>query len=178
MNTEQQDRHLFPTLTTPRLLLRKLEINDAPEIFSLRSDDRVNQYLDRPKAANLAAAKEFIETITTGIEQNKCFYWAISLKNDPELIGTICLWNGDKEHAMIETGYELLPVYQGKGLMQEALLEIIKYAFKTLDVKTIIACPVAANEKSVRLLERNGFIANGINEGNELVYSLKSPVTF
>ncbi len=176
MNAQQQNQSLFPALTTQRLLLRKLEINDAPEIFSLRSDSRVNEYLDRPETTSLTEAKAFIEMITAGVDQNKNFYWAISLKADHKLIGTICLWNIDIENATIEVGYELLPAHQGKGLMHEALLKVIDYVFKTLAFKTIVAYTNAANKKSIKLLERNGFIANGIKEaGGEMIYALKSP---
>jgi [ribosomal protein S5]-alanine N-acetyltransferase len=178
MDIQQQNQPLFPTLITDRLLLRKLETNDTPEIFNLRSDDRVNEYLDRPKAASLTAAKAFIEMITTMIDQNKSFYWAISLKESHKLIGTICLWNIDTGNLTIETGYEMMPAHQGKGLMQEALLAVIDFAFKTLRFKTIVACPIAANERSVKLLERNGFITDGVKAaGGELVYSLKSPLS-
>jgi ribosomal-protein-alanine N-acetyltransferase len=178
MNTQQQNQSLFPTLTTQRLLLRKLEINDAPEIFNLRSDDRVNEYLDRPKAANLTVAREFIEMIAAATDQNKSFYWAISLREKHKLIGTICLWNVDIENSTIEIGYEMMPAHQGKGLVQEALQAVIEYAFKTLGFKTIVACPIAANEKSTKLLEKNGFITDGIKKaGGEMVYSLKSPLS-
>lgn len=178
MNTQQQNQPLFPVLKTKRLLLRKLDINDAPEIFSLRSDDRVNKYLDRPKATSLAEAKAFIERITTAIDQNNSFYWAISFKEDHKLIGTICLWNIDRENSTIEIGYEMMPAHQGKGLVQEALLKVIDYTFNTLVFKTIFAYPIAANEKSTRLLERNGFTTESKKEaGKEMIYSLQSPLS-
>jgi len=44
----------FPELRTQRLLLRKLESTDANEMFFLRSNKRVIQYLGREPAKTIA----------------------------------------------------------------------------------------------------------------------------
>jgi ribosomal-protein-alanine N-acetyltransferase len=46
----------FPDMTTQRLRLRAVEPTDQQEIFSLRSDHRVNQYLDRDPAHTIQDA--------------------------------------------------------------------------------------------------------------------------
>src|SRR5665213_2420913 len=145
MNKENQNPGLFPLLATDRLILRKLEMNDADELLKLRSDESVNKYLDRPKSITFNETLEFINKIETALSKNESFYWAISLKDNSKLIGAICLWNLDKENSRAEIGYELLPVYQGKGLMQEALSKIIEFGFQTLGFKTIVAYPNAYN---------------------------------
>ena len=53
----------FPQLETDRLILRQLSSRDEEEIFSLRSSDIVNKYLNRPKAKSIEDAKNFIEKI-------------------------------------------------------------------------------------------------------------------
>ena len=183
MAMQNQGLAPFPLLTTDRLILRKLEMDDAGELLKLRSDESVNKYLERPKSTTINEVIEFINKIETGISKNESFYWAISLKNESKLIGTICLWNLDKENSRAEVGYELLPAYQGKGLMQEALSKIIEYAFQTLGFKTITAYPDSANERSVRILEKNNFRRDKTLEDeyyreggsvNEVIYSLKS----
>ncbi len=181
---QQQNLSQFPTLTTERLILRRLGLDDAPEILKLRSDERVNQYLDRPITTTHNEAEDFINKIEAGINKNGWFYWAISLKDDIKLIGTICLWNIDNENATIEIGYELHPDYQGMGLMQQALLKVVEYGFQILEFKTIVAYPNSANERSVRLLEKNNFRRDPVLEdefyknepsAKEVIYSLKKP---
>src|SRR5437868_13096004 len=113
----------FPNLITERLFLRQLKIEDANEIFTLRSSDEVNRFLDRPKATTIDEARQFINKINDGINKNESVYWAITFKNDSKLIGTICYWNISKENDRAEIGYELQPRYQGKGIMQEAILK-------------------------------------------------------
>src|SRR6266516_1182663 len=45
----------FPSIATERFNLRPLTIEDENEIFALRSDDSINEYLDRPKANSIDA---------------------------------------------------------------------------------------------------------------------------
>lgn len=147
----------FPVLTTNRLILRALNPGDGDALFRLRSDERVNRYLNRESAITKADADAFIQKINQLIQDNRSFYWALNLKDNPELIGTICYWNLDTEKDMAEIGYELLPDYQGKGLMQEAITAVIHYGFNEIRLKAITALPHPANENSVKLLKRNDF---------------------
>lgn len=172
----------FPQLTTERLILRRLRLEDAPEVLLLRSDERVNEFLDRPKTLTIHDAEVFIEKIEIAVNKNESTYWAISLKENDALIGTICLWNFIKERSLAEIGYELMPAFQGRGLMQEAVSMIIGYGFDTIKLKTITAVPEANNIRSIELLKRNNFQLDTNFEyseddlpGNMLVYFLTQP---
>jgi ribosomal-protein-alanine N-acetyltransferase len=147
----------FPDLTSQRLRLRELESQDQQEIFSLRSDERVNRYLDREPAHSVQDAINFIDRINNGIEKNENVYWAICLKENPRLIGTICLYNISIKSQQAELGYELNPFYHGKGIMHEAIDTVIKFGFDSLNLKSILAVPAKENINSIRLLERMGF---------------------
>lgn len=148
----------FPNLATDRLFLRAITIDDKNEIFTLRSDARVMKYIDRPIAKDISEAENFINKIKNGIKNNELVYWGITLKIDNSLIGTICLWNISAENHRAELGYELLPDFQGQGLMQEALIRIVRYAFNTLKLHSLEAKVNPLNIKSINLLERNSFI--------------------
>ena len=52
----------FPTLETPRLILRQLEKADAQNIFFLRADETVNKYLDDFKHHVIEQTQHWIET--------------------------------------------------------------------------------------------------------------------
>lgn len=147
----------FPTLETERLILRQLQPEDDVALFRLRSDDRVNKYLDRAKATSVEDVRLFIEKINTAIRNNETIYWAITLKNDALVIGTITLWNISEEHNKAEVGYELNPDFQGRGLMQEALKKVITFGFSTIKLQSIEAFTAKGNSKSTSLLEKNNF---------------------
>src|ERR1700746_1033185 len=69
-------------LDTTRLLLRQLKETDVSAIYSLRSNEQVNQFIDRPTAKNPEEAKAFIQKISDGIAENKSYYWGITLKEN------------------------------------------------------------------------------------------------
>ena len=145
----------FPVLKTPRLILRQLEISDEQDIFFLRTDEEVNKYVDRPKATSLDDARIFINKINKGIAENTALYWGITI--DGAFAGTICLWNIDPAMEKAETGYELLPKFQGKGIMQEALIAVLEYAFDKMGLRCIEAYLHGENERSLKLLEKYKF---------------------
>ena len=148
----------FPELMTVRLILRQLKVKDSNEILILRSDERVNEFIDRPLAVNVEDAILFIQKIEKGISDNKSFYWAITFENEDILIGIICIWNISVEDNSAEIGYELLPDFQGKGIMQEAILKVLDFGFYTMKLKIITALPHPANKKSIAILLKNNFL--------------------
>lgn len=148
----------FPILTTERLVLRKLSLNDEQAIFTLRTDIEVNKYLDRPICNSVDDARKFIQTVNTNIDNNKAFYWAITLANNNVLVGTICLFGFSEEHKNCEIGYELLPNYQSQGIMTEAVEKVMDYALNTLQVQKIEAFVHQNNQPSIKLLEKFSFI--------------------
>lgn len=170
----------FPTLTSERLILRQLNIKDANEILILRTDDSVNEFINRPKSTDISDAEKFIEKIEKGIADNEWIYWAITLKENDTLIGTVCLWNISVENNTGEIGYELHPHFQGKGIMQEAISKIIEYGFDKMKLKLITAVLHPGNNKSIRVLLKNNFVQDRNNEyvskedaGDLSVYYLK-----
>jgi RimJ/RimL family protein N-acetyltransferase len=114
----------FPILTTERLTLRQLVSNDEHEIFTLRSDNEINKYLDRKRAKTIDDARSFIDKISENINKNDSVYWAITFSDKNTLIGTICLFGFSDENDKCEIGYELLTNFQGQGIMREAMRSI------------------------------------------------------
>ena len=148
----------FPVLTTERLTLRQLLITDEQEIFTLRSDSEINKYLNRPLSTTLEDARNFINKINENIEKNDALYWAITLRNNNMLIGTIGLFSFSTEKSTCEIGYELLTNFQGRGIMKEALDKVIDYAFNSIKIKTIEAFLHRDNQRSIQLLEKLSFV--------------------
>ena len=147
----------FPILTTERLTLRQLVINDEQEIFALRSDSEINKYLDRQESKTIEDARNFIIKITENIKNSGSIYWAITLSKSKSFVGTICLFDFSDENNKCEIGYELLPNFQRQGIMKEATEKIINYAFQTIQIKRIEAFTHKDNQSSIKLLEKLAF---------------------
>jgi ribosomal-protein-alanine N-acetyltransferase len=160
----------FPVLTTERLTLRQLVTSDEREIFNLRSDVEVSKYLDRPISSSIDDARRFIDKVTDNIERNESLYWAIILTGENRLVGTVCLFGFSGEHSRCEIGFELLPGFQGQGIMKEAVDKVINYAFNDISVKEIEAFVHPGNTRSIKLLEENSFTR--LNDADEAIPEL------
>jgi [ribosomal protein S5]-alanine N-acetyltransferase len=156
----------FPVLRTERLVLRQLVSSDDKEIFALRSDNNVNRYLDRKPSKSIDDARNFIQTINENIQRNDSIYWAITLNGTDKLIGTICLFNFCDDNLKVELGYELLPDFQQKGIMQEATSKVIDFAIQHLGLHSIEAYTHAENQRSTRLLEKLNFKRHSVGDYN------------
>lgn len=147
----------FPLMESDRLQLRALNGDDADRLHILRSDEEVNRYINRSKTPSLEDTRKSINQLIQGIENNQWLYWSICLKNEQQLIGTICLWNFNEEKNIAEVGYELFPSHQGQGYMREAIEKVINYCFDTLSLFKLVALVHAENQKSINLLQSMGF---------------------
>ncbi|MCU1264708.1 MAG: acetyltransferase [Acidobacteria bacterium] len=60
-----------------------------------------------------------------------------------------------------EIGYWLAQGYWGQGVMTDAVRAFVRYAFAELEVLRLTAHVLASNVASARVLEKNGFTAEG-----------------
>ncbi len=164
-------------LATERLELKEINESHVEDILKIRSNEVINQFVTRNSPKNNYDALQFILTIKERTRDNQTYYWGISLKDQPNLIGTICLWNFSEDRMVAEVGYELLPDYHRKAMMSEALKAVLDFAFNELNLQEIVAMTNKSNENSKGLLLKYDFI---LEEGREdegfpdnLVFSLK-----
>ena len=147
----------FPALETERLVLRQLTEKDAESYHFLLSDDDVMRYMDAPKCENVEIAAGKIIDINKGVVDNQSIVWGVSLKNEDVLIGSIGFWKTIPYHHRAEIGYRLHPSFWKKGLMTEALREVLRYGFETMQLHSIEANVSPENEASKQLLTNQGF---------------------
>lgn len=157
----------FRNLETERLLLRRVVIEDVNEIFALRSDQKVMKYIPRPLVKTAEDALAHIALIDEKIDSNEGINWAITLKGHPKLIGIIGHYRIKPEHFRAEIGYMLLPEYQGKGIISEAIKEVVKYGFEVMKLHSIEAVIDPQNFASEKVLQKNGFVKEAHLKENE-----------
>ena len=61
-----------------------------------------------------------------------------------------------------EIGYLLMTDYWSRGIMTEAVRQMCAAAFKELDIIRITGLVQAPNTASIRVLEKNGFVREGL----------------
>ena len=79
------------------------------------------------------------------------------MNDTDKLIGTICLFDFSDDNLKSEIGYELLPEFQGKGIMQEATLKVMDFGIQRIGLNLIKAYTHSENQSSTRLLEKFNF---------------------
>lgn len=157
----------FPNLETKRLYLRRIVNEDVNEIFSLRSNKETMKYIPRPLAKTLEDAMEHIALIDSKIESNEGINWAITIKDEPKMIGIIGHYRIKPEHFRAEIGYMLLPENHGKGYITEAIKEVVKYGFQVMKLHSIEAIIDPENIASAKVLQKNGFVKEAHLKENE-----------
>ena len=147
----------FPILTTERLTLRQLSIDDTQNIFALRSDTEINKYLNREASKTIDDAINFINKINDNVKNNNSIYWVISLTRAKTFVGIICIFDFSNEKNSCEIGYELMTKFQRQGIMKEATKKIIDHAFNKMQFQKIVASTHNDNQNSTKLLEKFDF---------------------
>ena len=155
---------LFSNLTTERLILRQLKINDQQDVFALRSDPKINKYLGRQPSNTIEDAINFINKVNENVEKNIALYWAITVRETKKFVGTICLFDFSDDKNSCEIGYELMSKFQGQGIMKEATEVVIEYVFQTLKFKKILAFTHRDNQNSTNLLTKFNFVKSIEND--------------
>jgi ribosomal-protein-alanine N-acetyltransferase len=150
--------HPFQNIETERLLLRRLDENDADEVLALRGNPEIMKYIPRPLAKNKEDALEHINMIEEKIVNNTGINWGITIKGNPKIIGIIGHYKVSPENHRTEIGYISFPEVNGKGYMSEAIKAVVDYGFEQLNLHSIEAIIDPDNIGSERVLQKNGFV--------------------
>lgn len=154
--------HKFPVLETKNLTLRKILLTDQKEVYSIRSSKEAMKYFGKHPYKSPAEALGFVYSEVNAFQNHEGIRWAICLKNSDKLIGSAGFWRIDRRHLRGEIGYELLPEFWKKGIMYEALSAIINFGFEKMHFHSIEANTDPLNTASMKLLERLGFVKEGL----------------
>ena len=146
----------IPELETPRLLLRRIELSDAPQIQATFPQWEIVRYLNAkvPWPYPHDGAETFLRTMALpAVERGAEWLWTIRRKADPEkLIGLISLTKTENENR----GFWIVPEWQRQGLMSEACDAATDYWFEVLKFPMLRVPKATANERSRRISERQG----------------------
>lgn len=151
-----------PVIETSRLRLRPYRADDDEAMFALYSDPRVMRYWSFPSWVEVAQARGYLEKARAGMDSGEIFPWAIADRASDRLIGALTLHSLHVEQLRAEVGYSLSPDYQGRGLAAEALRCGLAHAFDVLGLVRVEADIDPRNVASWRLLEKIGFVREGL----------------
>lgn len=171
----------FPELETKRLILRKIRLEDAPDLKAIRSDERVMIYMDTERHTKIEISEKWILDKFKMYQEKIAISWSIIEKLTGKFIGDFSFFKIDKKNSRAEIGYTLKPECWGKGFMKEAMFSALNFGFTDLNLHSLEANINPENIKSRAVLKKMGFKKeayfreNYYYEGNYLdseIYSL------
>jgi RimJ/RimL family protein N-acetyltransferase len=146
-------------IATERLVLRPLNLGDAPTVCALAGRREIaDTTISVPHPYPVEKAQEWIrrQTMSPGSEE---FVFGITLKGT--LIGAIGLRDMDYEHNQAEMGFWIGVDWWKHGYATEAARAMVRYGFQTLQLNRIIAHHMARNPASGRVLQKIGLKQEG-----------------
>lgn len=149
----------FPVIEGKKIRLRKLKLEDGPELLRYYSNEMVYRYLDWNGPETLERSCEAIKIWNKGFDDGWIIRFAITDKVTDKVIGTIFLSEFRGKRA--EMGYELSESYWRQGIMSEAIHEILLLGFNQLGLTRIQAFVCEENVASKEILKKFNFIQEG-----------------
>jgi len=154
---------IFPkTLSSKRLLLRTLTDEDKGSIFEIYSDEETAKYDDWIPMKKVAQAQRLIDNSNKYFNEKSLLRYGIVLKESNMLIGSCALFDFDEWNKKCSIFYQINRNYWNKGYASEAIKLLVKFAFEELHTNRIEAFITPGNDASQKVLEKNGFIREGL----------------
>lgn len=144
-------------LSTDRLHLTPINMDDASGLHALASDNRVSALsLNIPHPFPEGAAQTWIAEQQAGWKDGTRRSFAIRVAETGAFIGVAALVV-NRKGSKAELGYATLPSAWGKGYATEACRAVVRFAFEELRLTRLTANHLTENTASARVLEKLGF---------------------
>lgn len=147
----------FPTLDTPRLLLRPWCAEDLAAFAALNADPRVMECM--PKCLTRAESDQLADRIAEHFRLHGFGLWALEVPGETPFAGFVGLAVPRFEAPFtpcVEIGWRLAYAQWGRGYATEAASAVRDFAFERLGLEGIVSFTVPFNRRSRRVMEKIG----------------------
>lgn len=155
----------MPTLETERLVIRRMTMRDAEDMFAYSKDPEVARHVLWDAHRSISESKAYIRYTLRKYRLGDPASWCIVWKETSTVIGTIGFmwWQSDNNAA--EVGYSLSRAYWNRGIMTEALAAVIEYGFREAGIHRIEAQHEVTNPASGAVMRKCGMRLEGTLRG-------------
>ena len=139
-------------LQTVNLKLRPCTPADRSDFIDLELDPEVMRFLNGGPVDHETTDPEKVTFLMPrGTEPD---VWTAQRIDNGAFVGWFCL--SSENDGVAEIGYRLRQDAWGKGYASEAALALVNWAFETADLEKVVACTMATNTGSRRVMEKIG----------------------
>jgi ribosomal-protein-alanine N-acetyltransferase len=149
-------------LRTPRLTLRDFEPADVDALAEYHADPRYLEHYDTPPDTQqiVADAQAWARELP-----RRNYQLVICLPTHRSAVGSVGLRQRGCPEGEAEVGFELNPMYWGRGYGREALLGLLQHGLSQLLVLRFCAFTAQSNTRAHRMLEALQFEKTGSGAG-------------
>ena len=152
-------------IRTDRLLLRPLEMSDAPAIQLLAGDrDVATTTRDIPHPYEDGMAEKWIKSCEKKTVSGELINFAITLNADSSFLGAIGI-HPDDTGSQVELGYWVGKPYWNQGYATEAVTAVVRHCFTNLELDRVYAAHFTRNPSSGRVMQKAGMLYEGSQLG-------------
>lgn len=151
-------------LTTERLTIRELTVDDAPFYLKLLNEQAFIEGIHDKGVRTLEQARHHLETgPMASYREHGYGMYHLSLTQSGANVGIAGLVKRD-ELPSPDIGYAISEAYFGLGLATEACQAVMNHARETLGLPTVVGIVTEHNLASRRVLQKLGMEADGTLE--------------
>lgn len=159
----------IPTLETERLILRRMKVSDAEDMFDYASRQDLTAYLLWSPHKDRSYTRDYLRYLQNRYALGEFYDWAVVDRESGRMIGTCGFTRIDGGHRRGEIGYVLNPDFHGRGLGTEAAERVLRFGFEELGLHRIEAKFMKGNGGSLRVTEKLGMTFEGYQRDAMLV---------
>lgn len=149
-------------LTTTDLVLRPPRMQDAVDFHAYARDPLVARFVLWEPHTNLAQTRAALRGLIADNRLDSLHSMSLVRKTDGRMVGTIGLVARDWQNNSAEVGFSLARDCWGQGLMSQALLAYLHFAFTSLQLNRVEAQHDLNNPASGRVMEKAGMLREGL----------------
>ena len=149
-------------IETERLVLRKFVIEDAPDAFNnWYSDFEVVMWLQNNVHTDISQTKDYLTWFISSYEKLDFYRWAITLKNENIVIGSIGFTISSERDSVADLSYSLCKRFWNQGIITESLKSVLQYGLVQVGINRIEAFHATTNPASGKVLKKAGMKYEG-----------------
>lgn len=152
----------FPVLESTHLVLQAIQEERDEEVFAIYNNDRVFDFCGIIPKHNIDTVRKMIGHFDRDYRKRARIKWGIFLKTEGQpLVGIIEAFDFQPKVDRVTVGYFLAESYWGRGIASEAVHLLVPFLLETVEVNRVQAEVMPGNERSKKVLLKNGFTYEG-----------------
>ncbi len=156
-------------IETDRLILRKLSVDDAEDMYrNWANDPEVTKYLTWPAHDSVEVTKNILSMWSEEYSKENYYQWGIELKSIDEVIGTISVVGMREEIDKVHIGYCIGKRWWHQGIMTETLGAIIDFFFNEVGCNRIESRHDTNNPHSGEVMKKCGMKLEGVKRDADI----------